>query len=922
MKVRTRFMLLMVMATLFYAAILLTGVSVVTSNQMQRMEHELAEADLLRGIRALEAATKSLKNQVRDYARWDSAWQYVNDQDPAFLEKQLSDSLLRNWGIGLIAIRGSDSKIRLAHFTGTRDSPSLPESAFWSESSYLTLGEKLFLVSAMPITRSDGSGGSQAMLLLGRQMDYVFVAGISSVLGSPFQLFLPQHPNWASVNAKMGPSNQVVVADNPVALLEGYYRQNNPQGNPLFVLKTTSLRPLTPQLLGFNLQIGSVTLLVGLLLVVLVWSVFSLTITRPLMKLASYLDRYDFREPGRSLSRQLEGLNRSQDEIGTISRVVGDLADRLSANNEALFQSNTNLEEVVAERTQDLVLANQHLTQYSQILADTSEGMLVTDLEHTILEVNAAFCRLTGFSSDELVGQAVHLLRSSRQSPDFFHELESTLAAQGRWSGEIWNRRKDGEIVPFWLSISTLNDEEGRLVRYVGLYSDISRIKQAEQRLNQLAYFDSLTGLPNRAMFLDRLGHALARAQRVGSKVALLFLDLDRFKLVNDTRGHGAGDELLVQVSQRLVKTVRNMDTVCRLGGDEFTLIIEDLARNDNVAEIARKIIEALTLPFFLEGKETYSGASVGIALAPEDGLDSTLLIQKADEAMYQAKRSGRGQFCFASGSISQETHRRMEIELGLRRALERQELVLHYQPQWKFPEGSGAGPGVIVGAEALLRWNREGSHLLGPAAFIDIAEESNLICQFGVWALRTACRFAQQLCQAGRPIIVSVNLSVRQFAEDDLVATVKTILDETGLDPRLLRLEITESVFMKDIERVIASMQAIRGLGVSFAVDDFGVGFSSLQYLSRLPLDCLKIDKSFIDGMEKAPEKVLLVQGVISLAQSFGLSSVAEGVETLAQLDMLRARGCDLIQGYYTGRPLPTEEFRTLVLGVPSGNP
>jgi diguanylate cyclase (GGDEF)-like protein/PAS domain S-box-containing protein len=577
----------------------------------------------------------------------------------------------------------------------------------------------------------------------------------------------------------------------------------------------------------------------------------------------------------------------------------------------------------VEARTEALIRAHQRLLLYGKILENTSEGMVITDLAGTIIEVNDAMCRQTGYAREQLIGQNPRILKSSRHGPEFYQHLWAELLGTGYWSGEIWDRKPDGGIYPKWLTINAIPTQEGTVSHYVGLSIDISAIKSAEERLHRMAYYDQLTGLPNRALFNDRLRRTVLRIQRRQLQAALLFLDLDRFKNINDTLGHTVGDALLVQVAERIRCRLRESDTVCRMGGDEFTVILSEITRLEDAGQVAGDLIEALSKRFDIEGSEIYVGASVGIALCPRDGLDEETLIKKADAAMYAAKEAGRCTFRFASGELDATSRKRMEIEARLHGAVERGEMVLHYQPLARTAEAAPGRPVGIVGAEALVRWVPEPGVVIGPGTFIQIAEDAGLIGELGEWVIREACRQARGWLDAGLALSVSVNVSARQFENDRLTGVVREALAMAGLPPSLLRLEITESTFMRNMDRVIGIMDGLRALGVLFSIDDFGTGFSSLQYIKCLPAQCLKIDKAFVSGVAASLSDGEVVSAIIALARAFGLKSTAEGVETEVQLRELRDRGCDEVQGYLVAKPMPAPEFLRFALqGTPACEP
>jgi diguanylate cyclase (GGDEF)-like protein/PAS domain S-box-containing protein len=550
--------------------------------------------------------------------------------------------------------------------------------------------------------------------------------------------------------------------------------------------------------------------------------------------------------------------------------------------------------------------ADEGRRQAAAVFSNTQEGVVITDPKGTIVAVNPAVCAMTGYAEAELRGANMRILQSGRHDAAFYRGLWDSVRAAGFWQGEIWNRRKNGEIYPELLTISTVRDDQGDIVNYVGTFSDITYLKRSQEQLEQLAHHDALTGLPNRLLLTSRLDHALERAHRHHSFGAVLFIDLDRFKNVNDSLGHPAGDELLVQVTRRLRTRLRDSDTLARLGGDEFVVVLEDLANPEQAASVAQALIERVSESFELQdGHEVYIGASIGISLFPTDASVASDLIQQADTALYEAKESGRGVYRFYRTALTQAANERLATEAKLRRGLERDEMVLHFQPLVAI-DGSR-----MVGVEALLRWQDPAEGLIPPGRFIPLAEDTGLIVPLGDWVLRSACRQMLAWRQAGIPIeVVAVNLSPRQFNQPDVSDRVRDILAETGLPPHCLEIEITEGALMQHGEATLAKLAALKALGVRLAIDDFGTGYSSLAYLKRFPIDKLKVDKSFVTDIPNDPAGMEITAAIIGLAKSLKLEVLAEGVETAAQLAFLRERHCDTAQGYFFSRPLPAENL------------
>jgi len=533
------------------------------------------------------------------------------------------------------------------------------------------------------------------------------------------------------------------------------------------------------------------------------------------------------------------------------------------------------------------------------------EGIFITDTDGTILAANAACNRITGYDSLELIGQNPRLFKSNHHGEEFYTALWNTVRQHNQWEGEIWNKRKNSDIYPQWLSISAIKNEQGVVQNYIGIFIDISKQKAAERHLAYLAYHDQLTELPNRELFHDRLNMAVLQAKRSQQNIAVLFIDLDHFKYINDTFGHATGDQLLQQVALKLASCLREEDTLARMGGDEFTVILQEFNNRQDVEMAARRILDALDTPFLVEHHALYVSASIGISFFPDDGNDASELMKRADTAMYSAKNDGRRRLHFFQASMEGYSLNRVAMEQHLRIALEQNEFIVFYQPQIDLNSGR------VVGVEALLRWQRPGIGLIPPNQFIPLAEDTGLILPIGEWVLREACK-QHKLWKNTRNINLrmGVNLSSHQFKQANLSTTVTNILKETGMNPKFLDLELTESVAMQDVYTSLRTLKTLKQAGVQISIDDFGTGYSSLSYLKQFPIDRLKIDQSFVADIASDPNSAAIVLAIIAMSHSLGLDVIAEGVETQEQLKFLNMHGCNEVQGYLLCRPMPAEEF------------
>jgi diguanylate cyclase (GGDEF)-like protein/PAS domain S-box-containing protein len=583
--------------------------------------------------------------------------------------------------------------------------------------------------------------------------------------------------------------------------------------------------------------------------------------------------------------------------------VVHSLAD-------TVYDEATEVRELIGfvQDVSELKEAGNRLRLSAQLFDSSLNPIVIIDTQGMVQQVNRAFSQATGYLPEDVNGKSVRLLQSHQIDEAFYEYIWHVIETEGVWEGEIWCRRNTGEEFPVWQSITSVRDAGGMKTHYIITFNDITEQKLSADYIYQLAHYDLLTGLPNRVLFSERCRHAIERAKRHGHKTVLLYLDLDRFKQINDSLGHPVGDELLEKVAERLRSQIREEDTVARLGGDEFVIVVEQVTDERDAERIASKMLEALRLPFQLKQHELVISASVGISLSPVDGKDVATLIKHADLAMYRAKEKGRDNFQFYSRELSRASLEYHLLESDLRHARQGGELLLYYQPQYHLQSGR------LVGAEALIRWQHKTKGLLSPGKFIPIAEESGLILGIGEWILQSACRQMKQWLDSGRGLErISVNLSGLQIQRGNLVELIRRVLDDSGLPPGCLELEILETYIMRQVEQDVRVLEKLKNLGIRLAIDDFGTGQSSLGYLKRLPVERLKIDRSFVMGIPQDADDVAITRAIVALGKSMQLTVVAEGVENAQQAELLKQLGCDEVQGFYYSPPIDVAQFEQL---------
>jgi diguanylate cyclase (GGDEF)-like protein/PAS domain S-box-containing protein len=646
------------------------------------------------------------------------------------------------------------------------------------------------------------------------------------------------------------------------------------------------------------------------------WGWLGMTLLVALIVVAWQVNRLIQRGLIRRFQNQalIDELQQAQINSAQLNTELGHEIDQRRKAELELREAQAELEVRVALRTSELEEANLALSKSPPRLAATvfeaaSEGIVIFDPDYNILAVNQAFSRVTGYEQEEMVGRKVTDIASSRDARRHFQAIHQSLEQTGSWQGELVETRKNGELYPQWLQLSLVRDVAGKMSHIVGFFADLSARRESEERMRYLTHFDELTGLANRSLFKERLREANQRVRQGGRSLALLHINLDRFKLLNDSLGHEVADQLLKQVSRRLSSAMPEADTIARLSGDEFAVLFDAYGNLSSLTRVTSRLLAKLRNPISVAGHELVVSASVGISLLPDSAREISALLSQANIAMQHAKHLGGNNFQFFTESLQASTLERLQLEIQLRKAIEDNQLEVFYQPKLSLESGR------LDAAEALVRWRHPERGMVPPGDFIGLAEETGLIVSIGEIVLREACRQACEWQRQGlAPLRISVNLSVHQLRQGKLVSLVRQVLEETGLEPRYLELELTESQLLDSVEHIISTFQQLRELGVKLAIDDFGTGYSSLSYLKRFPVDYVKIDQAFIRGLGEGTEDAAITQAIIAMAHSLGLKVVAEGVENQVQLDFLRANGCDEVQGYLISRPLEAGALAALL--------
>ncbi len=880
------------------------------------------------GETIIKREISNLSVLAKDYGTWDDTYDFARTGSQKYVETNFTDETFQNTRLSHLIIYGAYGNILYKYIKHESDesvSPLFPERSDKSNKIFETQNnnpitgllsnkQNCIIFAAMPIVHSDGSGPATGYIIMARDIHYLKKALVNYQDLDIDYIFMGNGDaeRLKEIVDKMRNSGADYLYKDKKNKTNRYRIVKDIYGSEALIIHSKTDRKISAIGKNIGIFVTIANIILGIIVTILLAHFITKIIVKPLKLITFNIGKFS---SDKITGTDLVAITERTDEIGKLGRAFNEMENNIILYNRQLKELNESLEDKINDRTSDLIMANTRLKLFEKILASTTEGVIITDLRANTVQVNDAFCKMAGYTEDELIGKNPRILKSDKHDERFYKSMWEEITSEGGWSGEIWDRKKNGEIFPKWLTITAINDENGKPVNYVGLSSDITKIKLAEEQLLQLAYYDVLTGLPNRCLFYERLERAIAHNCRYKSgRFAVLFIDLDRFKNINDTLGHAAGDELLIEISRKLNSRIRESDTVCRLGGDEFTIILDKINRGDDAGKVATDIIEDIKRPTIIQDKEIFIGASIGIAIYPDDDESVHGLIRKADAAMYNAKEAGKGQYCFVSQALDEYNRKKLNLEINLRHALEKNELEIYYQAQMSAQADNGIFYPVLTGCEALIRWLPESAPMIYPDEFIKIAEETGLIIPIGKWIITESCRHGAKWERMGTPLRIGVNLSGKQFTDPDLFNHIKTTLNETGLNPQNLQLEITESMFLDDITGAIAILTELKNIGVTIAIDDFGTGYSSLSYLKDLPVDYLKIDKSFVNEITDDNRNSDIVTAIISMAKVFKMKIIAEGVENEVQMRSLFESGCDELQGYLFSKPINLNSFEALI--------
>lgn len=903
---------LMLTGLLLMSAVLLIYIT----GKFKETEIQSALKDMARVRGVLEREVDSVDSYCKDYAFWDDTYNFMERYNSNYITSNFNAPYLKTQRIHFICHVNLSGRIiyKALYRSGSYEPADLTELEDQRSVLHAIASEKelkvkkgiintslgYMMVSSRPVSDSYMKAPPRGKLIMGRFLSSEEMARISSMLKVNVDL-LPRDGlvlNSAGgfidgTEDNEGNKFKIVIGHQVIKI---YSVLKDILGNPVAV----ALLDYNRDIKGIGVQTVKFTLLLvtalSLLLMGLVLYFLKMGVLKPVEKLTA--EALEITK-NRNFSKRLEESD--VDEFLTMARSFNSILDML-------VDTNVNLEAKVIERTSALTTVNQELLLMRQIFEYSLEGIIITNSSAEILSVNPAFTSITGYSHEEVAGKNPRMLKSDLHDSFYFEGMWKSLMTTGYWASEIWNRHKDGKAYPEWLSISAIRDISGGITHYVGIFHDISDIKRQEELIKYQAYHDALTGLPNRILLKSRIDKAISHSTRNRNRFGVIFLDLDNFKTINDSLGHAIGDLLLKEAANRLRRLARNDDTVARLGGDEFIILVEDIADEKPSVILSRRIIQAFREPFTIKGNNLHVGASIGIAMYPEDGEESDSLIKNADAAMYRAKDEGRQTFALFKPSLNESVARKLRIENELRQAINESNFEVYYQPKMDIRSGN------IMGMEGLVRWKHV-QGMISPAEFIPLAEEIGLISEIDRIVMHKALREVGELINSGMVSLrLALNCSAKSLHYRGLPDVISSALSKYNIRPEWFELEITETSIMRDIEASRAILYMLLETGIAITLDDFGTGYSSLSQLKNLPIHSLKIDRSFIREVENNRNDAHITESIIAMSRRVGIEVVAEGVEKETQLEFLRNAGCDIAQGYLISKPVPMKELKVFI--------
>lgn len=918
--------------------IVITFVLIISSEQIflvlprfEKINIERATNSINEGLRVLDDEIDNIAITVSDYANWDDTYNYTNNRNEAFIQTNFSDQAMDNLKMSFVGIYGREgflfSNDHLADSQQTELIKKELSSRFDPEqqslAGFITVGEKTYMFASEQIATTAKTRMSDYYFIFLR--DYLPTANqkLAGIPGASLEILdLPamtaadkQHlqdvytdhlDNGANAAAKDFTFYE--LPDH--ASIMAYAYLTNLDCEKFAVVRSITAANIITEGRNSLHQTGVILVLLGICIAAVASYFVRRYITDPLNHLKISLDT--LLVPGKiAAPQELQALVARKDEIGALYKKFMSVSADVKAASCENQRINSQLETMVQERTKELKAANDELLLYGKSFEETSEGLLITDSQGRIMICNKSFEILSGYGKVELVGQQPQIINPMMNNEEFDAMLWQALKTRGCWEGELCYLKKDQTLLPVWLSINAIRDGSGTITHYVGAFTDLTVQKDMEEQLEKMAFHDGLTGLPNRALFYIHLRKAVARVKQTNGKIAVLFIDLDGFKLVNDTFGHSNGDLLLIEVGKRIRQHIRETDLLSRWGGDEFTVILDNIREKSDVEKIVNDLLFNISREITISNERISIGASIGIAVFPDAGDSIEEIMINADKAMYTSKSNGKNCYTFATSQTKPYEIPKIIMINRLKRAIASNAFHLVYQPQIAVE----ANHCRIFGAEALIRWTDAEGETYLPDAFISLAEETGMINALGQWVIDDACRAIREFSQLGISVPISINVSVMQFKSYDLVGAVKRAVEKNQIDPKLLYMEITENIFVEDELQTLLAIIALKELGIKLVLDDFGKGYSSLGLISQLPFDLIKVDKSFTQGIGLEKEQKLAAM-IISIGEVLNLQTIVEGVETREQVDFHGHNGGKIYQGYYFSKPMEKSDFIDLCLG------